>query len=122
VKFLIDQSLPLRSAAVLREKGQDALHAREADLATAPDDVILEWCRSRDRIVVSPDSDFPTLLALARATRPSVIRIFAQGLSAEDVAAVVLKVASSHEPMLKKGVLVTVRRHLTSFRELPIER
>ena len=106
----------------MREKGYDAVHAREAGFATAADDVILEWCRSHDRIVVSPDSDFPTLLALARATRPSVIRLFAQGLSAEDVAAVVLKVASSHEAMLNKGVLVTVRRHLTSFRELPIER
>jgi predicted nuclease of predicted toxin-antitoxin system len=122
LKFFIDQSLPLRSAAGLREKGYDALHAREAGLATAADDVILEWCRSQDRIVVSPDSDFPTLLVLARAVRPSVIRLFAQGLSAEDVAGVVLKIASSYEEMLDKGVLVTVRRHLTSFRELPIER
>ena len=112
----------MRSASALREKGYDVLHAREAGLATAPDDVILEWCRSQDRIVVSPDSDFPTLLVLARAVRPSVIRIFAQGLSAEDVAAVVLKIASSYEAMLQKGVLITVRRHLTSLRELPIER
>jgi predicted nuclease of predicted toxin-antitoxin system len=106
----------------LRAKGYDTVHAREVDLATAADDVILEWCRSQDRIVVSPDSDFPTLLVLARAVRPSVIRIFAQGLSGDDVAAVVSKIASSYEAMLQKGVLVTVRRHLTSLRELPIER
>jgi predicted nuclease of predicted toxin-antitoxin system len=122
VKFLIDQSLPLRSAGALREEGYDALHAREADLSTAPDEVILQWCRSQDRIVVTPDSDFPTLLVLARASGPSVIRIFAQGLSAADVAGTVLKVASAHEAMLQKGALVTVRRHLTSIRELPIAR
>ncbi len=122
MKFLIDQSLPLRAAAALRKEGYDALHAGEAGLSRAPDDEILGWCRTEDRIVVTPDSDFPTLLVLARASRPSVIRIFAQGLSAADVASTVVRVASSHEAMLQKEALITVRRHLTSLRELPIER
>jgi predicted nuclease of predicted toxin-antitoxin system len=122
VKFLLDQSLPLRAAAALRKQGYDAWHAGEAGLSRAPDDEILEWCTSQERIVVTPDSDFPTLLVLARASRPSVIRIFAQGLSATDVAGVVMNVASKHEVMLVSGALVTVRRHLMSIRQLPIER
>ena len=122
MKFLLDQSLPRRAAAALRKEGYDALHAGECGLSRAPDEEILDWCRAHDRIVVTPDSDFPTLLVLARASRPSVIRIFAQGLSAADVAAGVMKVASTHEPMLLKGALITVRRHLTSLRELPIQR
>jgi predicted nuclease of predicted toxin-antitoxin system len=122
VKFFLDQSLPRRAADALRKQGYDALHAGETGLSRAPDDEILRWCRAQDRIVVTPDSDFPTLLALARAASPSVIRIFAQGLSAADVAAGVIKVAATHEPMLLKGALITVRRHLTSSRELPINR
>ena len=122
MKFLIDQSLPLRAAAALRKEGHDALHAGEAGLSRAPDDEILDWCRAQDRIVVTPDSDFPTLLVFARASRPSVIRIFAQGLSAAEVPGAVMKAASDHEAMLLKGALITVRRHLTSLRELPIER
>jgi predicted nuclease of predicted toxin-antitoxin system len=122
VKFLIDQSLPLRSAAALRKKGFDALHASEAGLSREADNEILKWCRDQDRIVVTPDSDFPTLLVLARASRPSVIRIFAQKLSAADVADAIVKVASTHESLLQKGALITVRRHLTSLRELPIDR
>lgn len=121
MRFLIDQSLPLRAAAELRTRGHDAVHAREAGLSTAPDEDILERCRRESRIVVSPDADFPTLIVLARASSPSVIRIISQGLSAAEVAEIVADVAPSHEAALKGGALVTVRHHLVAVRALPIE-
>lgn len=70
--------------------------------------------------MVSPDSDFPTLIILGRSSTPSVIRIFAQGVAAAEIASRVADVAAAHEAVLASGALVTVRRHFTSVRELPI--
>jgi hypothetical protein len=68
VKFLIDQNLSPRLASLLTAAGHDAVHTDALGLATAPDEVVLERARVDDRVVVSADSDFGTVLAATRAT------------------------------------------------------
>ncbi|MCP4358512.1 MAG: hypothetical protein GY796_10895 [Chloroflexi bacterium] len=68
MKLLLDQGLPRTSAARLRALGLDAVHTGEIDLATAEDVEILERAQRENRIVITLDSDFHTLLALTNAT------------------------------------------------------
>ena len=73
MRFLVDQNLSPRLAAVLGEHGHDAVHTSELGLAVAPDAAVMERARTDGRMLISADSDFGTMLASTRAVRPSII-------------------------------------------------
>lgn len=73
MRFLIDNALSPALAAELRSAGCDAIHVRDIGLAAADDLTIFERAATEGRIVVSADTDFGTLLALRRSSKPSVI-------------------------------------------------
>jgi len=73
VRFLVDNALSPRLAEQLRISGHDAIHVRDIGLQAADDDVIFKHADHDNRIVVSADTDFGTLLALRQAPKPSMI-------------------------------------------------
>lgn len=73
MKFLVDQNRSPRLAQLLREAGHDAVHTLERGLEQADDEVLLDAALDEQRIVISGDTDFGALLALARRKSPSVI-------------------------------------------------
>jgi predicted nuclease of predicted toxin-antitoxin system len=120
MKILLDEGLPRRAAALLRDRGIEAVHLTEIAEPSTADLVILEEARDAGRIVVTLDSDFHGILAVRGWASPSVIRIRREGLSAEDVRDLVVHILDDHGPALISGVALSVRAHLVGIHKLPL--
>ena len=122
MKLLLDQGLPRLTAALLRQAGVDAMHAAEIGLSNADDSVILEEGRRAERVVVTLDADFHTLMALSGARAPSVIRVRHEGLSSQGLALILQEVLQQCRSDLESGALVTVQQNRLRLRRLPLIR
>jgi len=121
MRLLVDNALSPTLASVLSEAGHDALHVRDVGLAHAEDAAIFRLAASKDRIVISADTDFGTLLALRNERSPSVILWRRQTpRRAVEQARILVEVLAAVESELREGAIAVVEMARVRVRRLPI--
>jgi predicted nuclease of predicted toxin-antitoxin system len=119
--FLIDNNLSPLLADHLKTAGHDAAHVRDYGLQAATDPVVLAQARSDNRVLISADTDFGTLLAREKANRPSIVLIRRlAGRRAAEQAAIILANLDIVTDDLEAGAVEVLTDDWVRVRRLPI--
>jgi predicted nuclease of predicted toxin-antitoxin system len=121
MRFLIDNALSPAVASALSAAGHDAVHVRDRGLQTAPDTEVIALAAAEDRIVVSADTDFGTLLSLRGAAKPSFILFRGEvERRPEHQVAALLGLLPELERSLASGAIVVISGTRVRIRNLPV--
>lgn len=121
MKFLIDNALSPQIAIGLVEAGYDAIHVRDVKMGTCSDIDIFDLAIAEQRVIISADTDFGTLLSLRLEKFPSVI-LFRRGIS--HIPQIQLSILLLNLPnitdLLEHGSIIIFDKNRIRTRRLPI--
>jgi len=121
MRLLVDEALQDAVAHRLATAGHDTTHVRVLGLAGHTDDEVMALAIADERILVTTDTDFGTILALTGATRPSVLLLRGIGDSVEQRVDALLDVLPRVEHVLSEGAVVVIEPDRYRIRYLPID-
>ena len=120
MRLLLDNNLSTRLLPILRSAGHDVAHVRDLNLAAAPDSEVLHRARDEQRILVSADTDFGTLLARTGDKEPSIVLLRrAEGRRSAQIAGLLIANLPQLEVDLAAGAVVVIRDDNVRVRRLP---
>ena len=122
MKFLIDESISHTVAARLRDAGHDAVHVGDLEMLGADDETVMAAALDQQRVLVSADTDFGTLLAPSGASGPSVILFRREGRRPADQAALLLANIEAFSEPSDAHFIAVIGADRIRIRPLPITR
>lgn len=120
MKFLADMGISPRTVNWLRSQGYDAIHLVEQGLEKITDEAILSKAQKEQRIVLTVDLDFGFLLAITKASLPSVILFRLGNESREFIEERLTNVLEKCQDELSNGAIISVGDEYYRVRSLPI--
>jgi predicted nuclease of predicted toxin-antitoxin system len=120
VRFLVDEALQDLVADRLIAAGHDATHVRALGMQGAIDDDVLAHAADEQRVLITTDTDFGTILALSGAAIPSVLLLRGVGDTADDRVDAITQALKVVEDDLASGAIVVIESDRVRLRKLPI--
>ena len=108
MRFLVDQAASWLIGAALTKAGHDAIHVRDLGMAEAADQDILAHAAQDNRVIITQDTDFGTLLAISQASRPSVILLRMRDGHPQSQGKAILSALESVEQALGEGAIAVI--------------
>lgn len=120
IQIVVDVNLPPAWVEVFTRHGWEAIHWSSVGDLRAKDRDLMVRAREHHHVVFTHDLDFGTLLALTRATGPSVIPVRAHNVLPNHLEPMVVTTIRDYEAPLQQGAIVTVDESRGRVRILPI--
>ena len=121
LRFLADMNISPKTVADLHQQGWDILRVSQVLPMDAEDSEILEFARQQNRVVVTQDLDFSSLLALGGYAKPSLITFRLLVSDPETITRKLLAIVPQIEDALEEGCAVTINDLTARVRRLPIQ-
>ena len=121
MRVFLDQGVPYSTTRHLINAGWDVLHTVDLGMERATDQAIIDYARDNDCCCITLDADFHSLIAVANAEKPSVVRVRQEGLNGQQMAELLIDIWPDIESALAAGALVTVTDRNVRLRHLPIQ-
>lgn len=121
MRFLVDNAVSPAVGEGLARAGHDAVHVRDYGMQAASDSLIFERADAENRVIVSADTDFATLLAARNASSPSLV-LFRHGSQHRPSDQIALLTANlpHFEQDLDAGSVVVIEPERIRVRSLPL--
>ena len=110
LKYLTDENIDVELLEFLREQGFDVFDIKEAKLFRLPDRKILEMAHEEQRVVISQDSDFGTLIFRDSVPFWGIIYL-RPGHASPDTHVQTMKTILETDPVLSLPFLIVGENH-----------
>ena len=120
LRFLVDMNLSPKTVTNLQQQGWDVLRVSQVLPMDAEDSEILKFAHQQNRVIITQDLDFSSLLALGGYEKPSLITFRLSVPDSETITRKLLEILPHIENRLSQGCAVTINDRNVRIRPLPI--
>ena len=120
LRFLADIGISPASVTYLHTLGFDAVHLVEQGLQRMSDAEIIDKASTEERVILTHDLDFGTLMAASSKALPSVVIFRLANMAPTNVNTYLQLLIRDHSEKLRSGAIISISETAIRTRLLPI--